>query len=150
MQDLFHAANCLVKGGMPKNEIEQVLNMLAKSCIPPFPEKEIPAKIQSAIQRSDRRERNLTEEFKTWVTLQEGYWNLTEPKQTLQLLTKEEKAHLDVIVHRLKKEGFIEKYGNKAGCYRRVENDVEPVDFLTAPTDEFTITWPMDIHRLIA
>ena len=41
---------------------------------------------------------------------------------------------------------LLERYGDRRGCYRRIENQVEPVNFLTAPTDEFPITWPLEIH----
>jgi len=146
--DLFHAANCLVKGGMARPEIEQVLNILAKSCNPPFPEKEISVKINSAIQRTDRRERNIREEFLSWLTLQEGYINLTEACKTLQLLTKEEKNHLYVLVHRLKAEGIIEKYGNKAGEYRRIDKEFERVDFMNATGEEADISLPLGLNEI--
>lgn len=148
-EDLFHAANCLVKGGMPQTEIEQVLNILAKNCEPPFPESEIQAKIKSAMQRAERRERNLSEEIRTWVTLQEGYFDLTNLKQTLQLLTSTERQNADVIIHRLKKEDFIEKYGNKAGVYRRIDREFERVDFMSASGNEFMISLPLGLAELV-
>ncbi|MCX5806588.1 MAG: bifunctional DNA primase/polymerase [Proteobacteria bacterium] len=147
-EDIFRIANALVKANCAPGIIQHVLNILALSCDPPFPEKDINAKIQSALQRAARRERNLLEEIRTWWTLQEGYTDLTNMKQTLQLLTKEERNHADVIIHRLKEEGFIEKYGNKAGVYRRVDKDFERVDFLSASGRETNINLPLDLNDL--
>lgn len=41
---------------------------------------------------------------------------------------------------RLCEEGIIEKVGNRRGSFRRVDNQAEPVNFLTAPTEDFPIT----------
>ena len=80
------------------------------------------------------------------MALQEGYWNLTEAKKALQLLTKEEKGHLDVIVHRLRKEGVIEKYGNQAGVYRTVMTEIEPIDFINCNVVPLSVHYPFGIE----
>ena len=129
--------------------MEHILDILAKNSIPPFPETEIRLKIDSALKRAERRERNLKQEVLEWATLQEGYWNLTELKKTLQNLTREEKANIDVIIHRLKKDGIIEKYGNQAGVYRSVNDDVEPIDFLNCDVTPLGIRYPFGIENYI-
>ena len=55
---LFHLANHLVKGGMSRPSIEKYLHFIARHCNPPYPEKEIAAKIASAFKRSENRFRN--------------------------------------------------------------------------------------------
>ena len=147
--DLFHAANCLIKGGCENSYAEHILNILAKECKPPFPETEIRPKIDSALKHAERRERNLKQEVLEWATLQEGYWNLTELKKTLQSLTREEKKNIDVIIHRLKQGGIIEKYGNQAGVYRTVHADVEPIDFLNCDVTPIGIRYPFGIENYI-
>jgi len=147
--DLFHTANCLVKGGMPDNEIEQVLEMLIVSWGEDTDKKWIETKMQSALKRAERRERNLADELRRWVTLQDGYINLTDAYQSLQILTSEERRNAHVIMHRLRKEGLVEKYGDKSGCYRRVDNEAEPIDFLSASTDALDIHWPFEIESLV-
>jgi hypothetical protein len=147
-EDIFHAANCLIKGGCEIPYTEYIIDILAKNALPPFPQNEIKIKIQSALNRAEKRERKLAEEIRTWVTLQEGYFDLTNLKQTLQPLTPSEKRNVDVIIHRLKKDGLIEKYGNKAGVYRRIDKEFERVDFLTASGDEFQIDLPLEINEL--
>ncbi len=144
--DLFHVAYSLFKGRANENEVRQVLNKLAIICNPPFPLKDIEDKIQSALRRSETRDRNLSQEVRQYISLTSGYFSLTDLHNSLQLLTPEQKNNLYQIVHRLQKEGFIEKYGQKNGVFRRVDNEVQVMDFLNARTDEFEIRWPLEIE----
>lgn len=146
--DLFHAVNCLVKGGCEIPLIEQVAYIIARNSLPPFPENEIRLKIDSALKRAENRERNLSAEIRDWVLTTEGNFMTTDVHRELQLTTRDHMKAAVMALSRLceGKNPLIEKHGNKRGCYRRIETDIEPVNFLTAPTDEFSITWPMDIH----
>ena len=147
--DLFHAAHCLVKGGCETPTIHQIIDILARNATPPFPGNEIKAKIDSALKRAERRERNLKQEVLEWLTLQDGYWNLTDLKKTLQILTREEKVYIDVIIHRLKEKGIIEKYGKQTGVYRTVHAEVEPIDFLNCDVTPLSIRYPFGIENYI-
>jgi hypothetical protein len=146
--DLFHAANCLIKGGCEMPFVEQVLNILAINSTPPFPEKEIDAKIRSAMQRTARREINFSQEVREFVVTSNGLFLTSDVFNRLQVTSRQEKKNVVLTLLRLHKEGIIERHGQKDGCYRRVETDVEPVNFLTAPTDEFPVAFPLGIHEL--
>jgi len=43
------------------------------------------------------------------------------------------------------KDKVIEKHGQKDGCYRRIETEIEEVNFLNAPTDDFPLALPLGI-----
>lgn len=148
--DLFHAANVLVKGGGEQGFIEKTLELLALGCTPPFPVDEVKTKIESAMKRAERRERNLSAEIREWITLQEGYFNTTNILQTLQLTTREEKKNLTVILTRLNHEGIIEKYGERRGQYRTVQKLEENIiDLTSADTTCLNIKFPLGIHDLV-
>jgi hypothetical protein len=147
--DLFHYANSLIKTKTPVEEVWQVLEILARNCQPPFPEKEIEEKIKSALKRVSNRERNLSQEVRNWVTLQKGYFSLTETCNSLQLFTKEEKNNLYVIIQRLENEALIEKYGKKSGIYRTIENTIEKIDFLNVSNETIDLHWPFKIESLV-
>ena len=66
-EDLFHTANCFVKGGMPDGEIRQVLENLILSWGEDPDPKWIGAKVESALKRSARREGKIAAEVKDWV-----------------------------------------------------------------------------------
>ncbi len=142
---LFHIASCLVKGGCQTELTTNILQRLAFSCNPPFPISEVNAKIDSALKRAKRRDGNLVEQVRDWLTFQEGFINVSECHREFQSVSPEEKRQIRVIFHRLKEEGLIEKYGKQAGVYRRVDKDFEEMDFLSADGKEYDIALPLGL-----
>jgi hypothetical protein len=147
--DLFHLANCLVKGGMNENNALQVLDILAENCTPPFPENAIQSKIQSTLNRSEKRDRMLSHEVREFVESTEGHFLSTEVHKSLDVSTKQEKKNVSEVLRRLCVEGVLEKYGNKNGCFRRVDDVAEKIDYLKADVEPFKIRLPLDIHKLV-
>ena len=147
---LFHIANCLVKGGMPFVEAQQLLSLIAsKLCNPPFPEKDIPAKIESALKRSERREKGIASEVREWILTTSGHFLTTDVHKELQLTTRDQKKACTMALLRMvDKEGLLEKYGSKRGCYRRIDTDCEIIDWLNADDKPFKIEWPLQIETL--
>jgi len=147
--DLFHAANCLVKGGCEIHTIKQILDMLARNSNPPFPEKEIKTKIESALKRSERRERNIAEEVRKFLEVTTGHFQVTDCHAESQIVTKEDKHAVIVELKRLCDAGIIERYGSKRGCYRTIESEADDIDFLNASTEAVEIHWPFGIERYV-
>lgn len=147
--DLFHVANYLVKSRMPIEEIEQVLQVLAENCNPPFNQNEISIKIKSALQRADRRERNLASEVKEWVLSSNGVFLSSEVSKCLHLSSREEQKNLSKVLSRLCKDSVIEKYGNKNGCYRVIDTDLEEIDIFDADITPLKIRWPLGVENFV-
>jgi hypothetical protein len=133
-QDLFHIANCLVKGGCEKSYLSKALEILAKNCDPPFQEKEIPIKIQSALARKLNRERNLSFEVEEWVRATNGNFSTTNIHKELQTTTKNEKKNVNMILKRLSEQNppLIEKVGEKHGEWRLLDQECTPEDWVNA------------------
>ncbi|MCK9276319.1 MAG: bifunctional DNA primase/polymerase [Syntrophales bacterium] len=146
---LFHVANCLIKGGMSEGDARYILDILAHNCSPPFSPQEAQVKIDSALQRAKRRERNIQKEVEEWVSVTTGYWNVTECCQALQCVTKEEKTAVRVAVHRLYKAENIEKHGSRNGVYRTVDTQCEDIDFRSVIETPLDIKWPFRIEELV-
>jgi hypothetical protein len=145
--DLFHTANCLVKGGMPESEVSQVLERLILSWGENPDQKWIRTKVESAIKRADRRERNISEDVRKWVMSTEGHFLSTEYHAEARLSTREEKHAVTECLRRMALEGIIERYGDKRGSYRLVENECETIDFLNASDRAIDLRWPFGIER---
>lgn len=155
-EDLFHVANCLTRGGMPQNEQVQVLERIVFSW---GGEKEagwVESKVKSALQRAEKRERNLTKEFREWIYLQNAYWKLTDAFSGLQILTKEEKNATHVAINRMingkDAEGIVlEKHPSMISCYRLLVKDCEEITF-EDDEDEgefFDVRLPMGLNNLV-
>lgn len=145
--DLFHVANCLVKGGMPEAEITQVLKHIILSWGEKPSDSWVKEKVESAVKRAKNRERSISAEVREWVLTTRGNFVTTDVHRELQLTTRDHMKATTMALSRLC-EGpnpLIERYGNKRGCYRRIEAGAELVNFLTAPTGEFPVAWPLDL-----
>ena len=146
-EDLFHLANHLAKGGMQEQEIREVLVFVAKNCNPPFSEKEAQVKVTSALKRIERKGKNLTQEIRDWISSTSGVITSTFVDNEIGISTTFDKKTRSKIMTRLCDEGLIVRHGNKQGCYRILDQNEEAIDFLNAPTDEYDIRLPFDLHR---
>lgn len=149
-ETLFHLANHLVKSAMPLVSIEKYLDFFASHCTPPFPESEKRAKIKSALERTHKREKGLTEEIRDLICQHSGNISLTFANNCLQLPTREEKKKVQTIFGRLVKEGLLERTGRIAGEYRIVEREFETVNLDDLEIGETVdIKFPFGIERFI-
>lgn len=147
-EDLFHVANCLIKGGAKPDIIPQVLEILAQNCNPPFPEKEITAKIKSAIDRADRKERNLAAEVEEFVMSTFGVFMSTDVNKNLGVVNRCQQQNVSTILRRLCDKGIIERYGTRNGCFRRVEKEYDVIELDGKIPDPLKIHYPMGIGNL--
>jgi hypothetical protein len=147
--DIFHAANCLVKGGGEIPFTREVLKILARNSNPPFPENEIQTKIESALKRSERRDRNIAAEVREWALTTNGHFLTTNVHKELQLTTREEMKAAHMAFARLCEgpEPLLERYGNQRGCYRRIDRTIEFMDFANADIENhIDLRLPLNLH----
>jgi hypothetical protein len=148
-EDLFHTANCLTKGGARKEEISQILRTIMLSW-GEHDDKWVQTKVDSALKRAERKERNLAEEVKDWVCLQSGYFLSTECQQCLQVSTREERKNLSIILKRLCDQRVIERFGERSGSFRKIENDIELIDWENADDSILPLQLPFEIEHLVS
>ena len=148
-ETLFHIANCLVKGGMPSGNLQKCLHFIGLNCNPPFPEKEINSKIQSALKRLESTKRNLTGEVREWLNLTWDNITITDALQGITNLTNADRPKITVIFHRLVKEGLIERVPGRTGIYRKVDATCDAMDFLNAEIESTDIWLPFNLHRMV-
>jgi len=147
---LFHISNYLAKGGMPEEEAQQFIEIVSqKCCEPPFPISEAREKVHSAFKRNERKWGSISEEVREFITTSFGSFSTPDVYNRLHLTQLQEKKNVVHALLRFKKEGLIERYGDKDGCYRRIETQCEEIDFLNASTQTIDIKWPLGIERYI-
>lgn len=147
-EDLFHAANCLIKGGSDPDFARQTLELIANNLGNEFTPKVVNDKINSVLKRVGRQDINIADEFRTWVELTEGNFSLTQCSQELTLTNKNQKQALYMACKRLCEDGIIEKYGDKRGVYRRVEK-IEYEDWLNADYDSIQLSLPFGMCEYV-
>ncbi len=146
---LFHTANCLVKGGMPENEIYQVLaNLIISWGEAPDP-KWIHAKIESAMKRKTGKDRNLKQEVKDVISITAGTFRVAEIYRLVRNAVPEDRAYIRVVLSRLVEEGIIERASKEDGVFRRIENDEQRLDIRQKSDGEVRLWMPFNLEKKV-
>lgn len=147
-EDLFHAANCLIKGGAEQKFTSNVLNRLVNSWGENDP-KWIDDKIKSALGRASKKERNISQELRDWIReVISGHFKVTDYHKESQIVTKQEKHALIMALKRLCDDKVLERTGKGTGEYRIIEREVEFMDFVNVSKEgAINLTLPLEIHR---
>ena len=145
--DLFHTAYHLLKSGCDIRFVYQVLERLILSWGEKPDPKWIKAKIESAIQRVQKREINFADEVRDFVLTSNGLFLTSDVTNRLQLTSRQEKKNVVNVLLRLHKEGIIERAGQKDGCYRRIDRTIEFMDFENANVEDVVdVRLPLNLH----
>ena len=148
-QDIFHVATILKNGGATAEEIFNILKILANCCNPPFPEKEVMIKIESAMKRADRKNRNVSQEVRDWSLLNEGVFLLKDCYSELKLVNSEDQLTARVTLTKMAKEGLIEKYGTLRGQYRTKKEEAPAIDIFSADLTPYSLRLPLGVHEWV-
>lgn len=147
--DLFHLALALRKSGESKEYILQVLINLTKFWKDNNTPKYLSEKVISAFQYEEKKDRNLAEEVREWVAVTSGYFIVTNCYIELHAVTKESKTAIRVNLHRLLKEGVIEKDKTVNGKYRKLDTNEEVIDYLNVTGSCLDIKFPFQIENYV-
>jgi hypothetical protein len=149
-ESLFHVANTLIKGGMTKVNVLMILETLAKTCNPPIGKNEIVTICNSALERAERKERNISREVDDFIESTNGYFSVTDCYNVLHAVTKEDRTAVRVALSRQKGK-TIEKHGERDGVWKRINREIEFINFDLDEEDEtpFPIELPFDLHELV-
>ena len=126
---LFSIADAMAKNRIPKQVIENTLEILAINCDPPFPQNEVTIKVQSALKRLSENKKALSQEVREFVLSSNGIFTSSEIHSGLQLSSRQEKKNTSLALGRLVDEGLIERVGKRNGHFRLVDKDLQEMDF---------------------
>ncbi len=144
--DLFHYAYHLAKGKSTEDEAFSMLAWVATRC--GTPEWEVKRVLASAFERAGREERNLSAEIGKFIDVTDGSFNIKDLSNSLNIINPADKNTLRVVLHRLRKEGIIEKSGKRDGEYVRVVNEAEEIEWWKCDTSEFPLELPLGISQM--
>lgn len=147
---LFHIGWGLRKGGMPEPEVEEIMGLIgSKLCSPAFPMKEIMEKVKSAFKRGERVDKSIAAEVEEWCKSQIGHFLVTECYKELEIVTRSHKHSAVMALKRLVEKGIIEKYGEKRGCYRLIDQDCLPIDYTDVSGEPLDVQFPFNLEKFI-
>lgn len=147
-EDLFSTANSMIKGNIERGLADYVLNIIVNSWGENDP-KWVRDKINSAIKRVERKDRNIAGEFRDWIKeVSSGQFKVSEYQKESAIVSKQDKHTLIVAAKKLCVDGILEKVGKRTGEYRIIDKDIEYMDFVNVSKDgSIPLTLPLDIHK---
>lgn len=148
-QDLFHTARTLAKGRMPKEEALSIIHYMASKANPPYPSDPSDSPIETIVESAYRKERNLTQEIREWLKITQGWFRITEIYRELQIITKEDKNTVRVALWRLCDERVLERHPKQSGLYRRIEQDLEELNWKSANVSYLDLDWPLELNSQV-
>jgi hypothetical protein len=149
-EELFHIALVLFKGGMKYSDVEYIIENLARQCTPPFPEKEVRKKVESAHKRySNRDKKPITDQVREWVSVTPGDFSVTFCYSDLGSVTPGDKSTVRKALQRMVEEGLIVNIAGKKGMYRPVIRDMARIKLKDANTQgaEIDLRWPFQLEN---
>jgi len=149
--DMKYVCKCLTKGGMDKDEIYQVLEIINKSINPNIDNEVLSFDIWECIKWADKfRSGNISDEVRAWVSVTDGDFSVTNCYNSLLSVTGvTNRDNIRQILHRLKDEGVIIKVGQRDGWYRRVNGEAPEINWLDADESYIDIVWPFGIEKWV-
>lgn len=111
--------------------------------VPPETEK----KVMEIIAYGGVRERKLIDDVRDWVECVDGIFEINDIKKSLAINDRQSEKNLSDYLKKLEKQGKIEKYGNKRGVYRPIENGCEQIELKKLGGD-LKIQYPLGIETL--
>lgn len=126
-ENLFHVAHCLTLTQNDKEYIRQTLRAIMLSW-GETDEGWLEVKIKSALDRAERKERNIQAEVDNFISVTTGSFSVTDCDKECGFVTKRDKTTRRQCFHR-RVGDTIEKYGNKDGWYIRISGELEYINF---------------------
>ncbi len=127
--------------------IREVLEMVTKNAVPPLTFEESQGIIERAIEIGSKNEKSIMSDLRQWIEVTEGHFKVTEYHTESQVVTKEDKHAVIVALKRLCEQGVVEKYGNQRGVYRKVESQIQQIDWETCDDTIIDVKWPFNLEK---
>uniref|UniRef100_A0A6M3LU46 Putative bifunctional DNA primase/polymerase n=1 Tax=viral metagenome TaxID=1070528 RepID=A0A6M3LU46_9ZZZZ len=146
-KNLFHVAYCLAKTGNTNDYILQTLRALVWSW-GERDERWVSAKAKSAMDRLENKERNVQAMVDEFILVTSGDFSVTNMDKELGFVTSRDMAAARKALSR-RKDTLVEKAGKKDGWWRRIDTEIEEMDFEEENGDLSKIKLPFGLHELV-
>lgn len=145
--NLFTVANSLIKAGQPKEFAENVLTRIISSWGEVDP-KWVKTKVESAYNRHVNIE--LINEIREYVMSTKGTFLSIDVHRELGLSTRVQRKNCSEYLRRMIRDGIIERVGSKNGQFRRIEAELDRMNWQDADeTESYDLKLPLDLHTLM-
>jgi len=131
----------LVRGGMTIDKAMETVKSLYNSNGNGILDVESEQEIKSSLGGKLGREVHLTEHIREWISETKGNFSISDAYRDISSVTSVTNRNLyRVIINRLcNVDKIIQRVGNKDGQFRRVQKNIEKIDWLDATDDHLKL-----------
>jgi len=149
--DLFHALYAMASW-VEEAELQVLAYQLGRSTKPPLEDKEIESVCNSVLTRAKKKGINLAQEVEDYILAQDGVFSISEINREfgfLDVLSRNDRKNVSIIVDRLEKKGLVERFTERAGVYRLIDKHEEEIDWRAAQDKAIPLTLPLGIDHWV-
>jgi len=150
--DLYTLALSLFLQGWSRDGVSNACLAVARGCRPPFPDKEVHIKVQSAWKAALQKAKPVAAMVREWINDLAGDGAFTVNDIIKELaLEPGRKTYTTVYqaLTALRQSNDIVPVGSKRGVFRKVNNDAPVLDILSAAVSPMDLRWPLGLHKAI-
>lgn len=143
--DILEVIRAQVSGGASREQTEALIRTLANvnGCV---------TDVEWALQEMEavyasRNRRNVAAEVQEYVETSAGFFSSADVDRDLQISGAPDKHCRRTALYKLVKDGVIERHRSKDGMYRRIETDIEIINWENADMRELDIKWPFGLDE---
>jgi len=109
--------------------------------------------VDNVLEFSRRRSGRYVElrlQIEKWLELTDGWFHIHDLDKDLKITLKRDKECRKKILYRMVQAGQLEKHKSRYGVFRKVQDEVEEIDWRSADPDSFLdIRWPFGLEKLV-
>jgi len=143
-EDLLKILQGMMRQNFEVGKLAQVQHLLRNA-----PGMDISEEVSEGINRFllgiGTKERNLSQEVKEWVLSSSGVFLSSNVVKELGLSSRSDTKNVSKVLERLCAEEVIEKYGEKRGCYRLRETDLQQMDIMNPSETSLELVYPFSL-----
>jgi hypothetical protein len=143
-QDILDLSLALCRGGFDLLKTLSVVTVFAANGKYNLSKEEVGQIVKEAFDPKNKFSGKIAAIVKDWVENVDGIFTTTEMNNDLGINSREEKKAATMALLRLVKEKILEKVGEKRGCYRRLEKDLSPDNWIDANENPVCFNWPLE------
>jgi hypothetical protein len=134
------------KQGMHHDKLVQTYNALSADVVV---EGDDLKRIQEVLLGAKEYSRALSNEIKDYIETIEGKFSTKDLYQSLKVSSREEQKHSVVVLGRLLKEGLIERVNGRSGVYRKIDKELNVMDWMGVESSEIYMKFPLSVENFV-
>ncbi len=146
-QDVLNLVRTAALQRQEPAKIAQIYHLLRAGCNGSIQD-DVQLQIEQLLLGIETKDRSLADLVREWVLSSSGVFLSSDVVKDLKLSSRSDIKNVSKVLERLRKEEVIDRHGEKRGCYRLRETDLDAIDVLKPTGKPLALRWPFLLEGL--